>query len=172
VVVTGERDRFESELRDARSGEETTSRRAPVVDPEATHQADVSRYTALVARATELERKMVTMEKDDEKLRRQLGEAQAQIERLRASPPPKRPTDDDKTSVREAVPSKFSEQLGVLEEAIDSLRANMRAASDETAMMEQTDSVAAVASAVSQAAEHVERARDAVKTIVAYVNGR
>ena len=57
----------------------------------------------------------------------------------------------------------------MLEESIDSLRANMRAASDETAMMDQTESVVAVASAVSQAAEHVERARDALKVLTAMV---
>jgi len=41
----------------------------------------------------------------------------------------------------------------------------MRAASDETAMMDQTESVIAVASAVSQAAEHVERARDSLRLL-------
>jgi hypothetical protein len=46
----------------------------------------------------------------------------------------------------------------------------MRAASDETAMMDPSDSVVAVSSAVSQAAEHVERARDAVRALNAIVS--
>jgi hypothetical protein len=36
--------------------------------------------------------------------------------------------------------------------------------------MDQTDSVVAVASAVSQAAEHVERARDALKVLTSFAN--
>jgi hypothetical protein len=36
-------------------------------------------------------------------------------------------------------------------------------------MMDQTESVIAVASAVSQAAEHVERARDALRVLSAMV---
>lgn len=67
------------------------------------------------------------------------------------------------------MPIEFAEHLNVLEESIDSLKANMRAASDETAMMEQNDSVAAVSQAVSQAAEHVERARDALKLLTVMV---
>ena len=35
----------------------------------------------------------------------------------------------------------------------------------ETAVMEQSNSVVAVASAVSQAAEHIERARAAIKAL-------
>ena len=58
----------------------------------------------------------------------------------------------------------------MLEESIDPLRANMRAASDETAMMEQTEPVLVVTSAVSQAAEHVERARDALRALSAIVS--
>jgi hypothetical protein len=38
----------------------------------------------------------------------------------------------------------------------------MRAASDETAVMDQTESVQVVAQALSQAAEEIERARDAL----------
>ena len=60
------------------------------------------------------------------------------------------------------------ERFAILEESIDSLRSNMRAASDETAVMDQTDSVVAVAGAVSNAAEHIERARDALRALLAY----
>jgi hypothetical protein len=45
----------------------------------------------------------------------------------------------------------------------------MRAASDETAVMEETESVVVVSNAVSQAAEHVERARAALRALMAYV---
>ena len=56
-----------------------------------------------------------------------------------------------------------------LEESINSLRANMRAASDETAMMPPSDPVIAISSAVSQAAEHVERARAAIRSLSASI---
>ena len=78
--------------------------------------------------------------------------------RARAAEPPRSP-----------IPEAMAEHLNVLEESIDSLRANMRAASDETAVMEDTESVAVVANAVSQAAEHVERARGALRALIAYV---
>ena len=67
------------------------------------------------------------------------------------------------------MPAALAEHVSVLEESIDSLRANMRAASDETAVMEQSDSVVAVSSAVSAAAEHIERARDALKALATYI---
>jgi hypothetical protein len=41
----------------------------------------------------------------------------------------------------------------------------MRAASDETAVMDPTDSVQVVSSALSQAAEDIERARDALRAL-------
>jgi hypothetical protein len=63
------------------------------------------------------------------------------------------------------MPLEFAEHLNVVEEAIDSLRANMRAASDETAMMDQTEPVVAISDAISSAAEHVERARDALRAL-------
>ena len=74
------------------------------------------------------------------------------------------------TNTGSQLPIEFAEYLAVLEESIDSLRANMRAASDETAMMEQTEPVLVVTSAVSQAAEHVERARDALRALSAMVS--
>ena len=45
----------------------------------------------------------------------------------------------------------------------------MRAASDETAMMDPSDSVIAVSSAVSAAAEHIERARAAVRALASSI---
>jgi len=47
----------------------------------------------------------------------------------------------------------------------------MRAASDETAIMEPSDSVNAISSAVSQAAEHVEVARAAIRALTASIGG-
>ncbi|NVB84544.1 MAG: hypothetical protein HOV81_39580, partial [Kofleriaceae bacterium] len=161
--ITLERDRFESQLRDLREDDETTNRRAPSRDPEATAQADLSRYTALVARAAELEQKVLRLEKDDEQHRRELSEANA---RLAAQ---HRAQEDEPTNTGNSLPIEFAEHLSVLEESIDSLRANMRAASDETAMMDQTESVMIVSSAVSQAAEHVERARDSLRALTAVV---
>jgi len=118
---------------------------------------------ALVARSTELESKIIKLEKDDEKLRRQLAEAEARTQAQ------KRAQDDEPTSTGQPLPMAFTEHLSVLEESIDSLRANMRAASDETATMEQSESVVAVSSAVSQAAEHVERARDSLRALTKIV---
>jgi chromosome segregation ATPase len=143
--LTLERDRLESQLRDLREDSETKNRRAP--DPETTAQADMSRYTALVSRTAELERK--------------LSDAEARL----AAQQRAAEDDNEPTNTGAALPIEFAEQLGVLEESIDSLRANMRAASDETAMMDQTDSVIAISAAVSSAAEHVERARDALRTL-------
>ena len=164
--VTLERDRMESQLRDVRDDSETTHHRRPsrppVVDPEQTAQADLSRYTALVARAAELEQKLVKLEKDDEKLRRALADTEAQLAAAR------RAQEDEPTNTGKGSPE-VVEHLSVLEESIDSLRANMRAASDETAMMEQSESVIVVATAVSSAAEHVERARDALRALTALV---
>jgi chromosome segregation ATPase len=143
--VTLERDNMESQLRDVRDDSETKTRRAP--DPESTAQADMSRYTALVSRANDLERK--------------LADAEARL----AAQQRANEDDNEPTNTGAALPLEFAEQLGVLEESIDSLRANMRAASDETAMMDQSDSVIAISMAVSSAAEHVERARDALRVL-------
>ncbi|MEO8553802.1 MAG: hypothetical protein ABI678_27705, partial [Kofleriaceae bacterium] len=125
------------------------------------------------------------------KVREQAATAQAELERVRVKttadiraledqirdlqqqPPQRRTAERDTTSdtnrTGPAAPDGIVENLGVLEEAIDSLRANMRAASDETAMMDQTAAVIAVASAVSSAAEHVERARDALRVLTGMV---
>jgi hypothetical protein len=135
-------------------------------DAEATVQADLSRYTAIVARAAELEQKIQRMEKEEERLRRMLADAEA---RAAAQ---SRAREDEPTNTGSALPIALAEYLSVLEESIDSLRANMRAASDETAMMEQTEPVLAISEAVSQAAEHVERARDALRALSAMVHYR
>ena len=160
---TLERDRLEAQLRDSRDDSETKARKLPEYDPEATAQADIKKYEQIIARAGDMQDKLAKLEKDNEKLRRQVDEAEG---RLAAQ---HRAHDDEPTRTGESVPLEFAEHLSVLEEAIDSLRANMRAASDETAMMDESESVSIVASAVSQAAEHVERARQAIKVLATYV---
>jgi hypothetical protein len=124
----------------------------PKLDPEATVQADLSRYTALVARSAELEQKLA------------MAEARAAAQ--------DRAHEDEPTNTGGALPLEFVEHLSVLEEAIDSLRGDMRAASDETAMMDQTESVVIIATAVSSAAEHVERARDALRSLTSMASKR
>jgi hypothetical protein len=156
--MTLERDRFESQLRDAREDSETRDRRVAPREPDITLQADLGRYTALVARAAELEQ-------HNARLRDALADAQARTEVETHG------DDDLPTNVGPGLPLAFAEHLSVLEESIDSLRANMRAASDETAMMAQNESVVAVASAVSQAAEHVERARAALRVLTSLATG-
>jgi len=158
-----ERDRLESQLRDLRDDSETTHRKVPsLAADEAPSQH--ARYTQLVSRASELEQKNGKLEKDLAALRRQLAETEARAEAQA------RAREDEPTNTGSALPLEFAEHLNVLEESIDSLRANMRAASDETAMMDQSDSVIAVASAVSQAAEHVERARDSLRLLTSLVD--
>jgi len=153
--VTLERDRYESQPRNVRDDSETGIRQvgtAARADAESTEKADLSRYTALVARASELEQKLMRLEKDDAQLRRSLQEAEAKVAQ-------RKPDGGGQMS------EQMVEYLNVIEESIDSLRANMRAASDETAMMDPSESVSAVSSAVSQAAEHVERARDSLRAL-------
>ncbi len=153
-----ERDSLEAQLRDLREDDETNARGIPE-----SPAVDLTRYTELVSRSAELEQRNLKLEKEQIVMRRLLAEAEARVEAQQ------RAHEDEPTNTGNAMPIEFAEHLNVLEESIDSLKANMRAASDETAMMDQNDSVAAVSQAVSQAAEHVERARDALKILTAMV---
>lgn len=160
IVVTQltlERDRLVAQLGDLHSDSETTHHK--VSSAEFAGQVDLSRYTTLVARTAEVENKLAQFEAANAALMRELADAE---ERLAAQ---QRARDDEPTNVASALPLELAEHLSVLEESIDSLRANMRAASDETAVMEQSESVAAVGAAVGQAAEHVERARAALRKL-------
>jgi hypothetical protein len=120
----------------------------------------------IITRASEAEHKLIQTERDVAALRARLAETE---ERLRAAID--RPDEEDSEATRTGsqLPIVLGEHVNILEESIDSLRANMRAASDETAIMDQTDSVIAVASAVSQAAEHIERARAAIRALAAAI---
>ncbi|HEY0190630.1 MAG TPA: hypothetical protein VGC42_05865, partial [Kofleriaceae bacterium] len=149
--ITLERDRLESEVRDNRVDTDTTHRRAakpPAGDHDSTAQVNLSKYESVIAG-----------------LRNQLSESQRQLREAIDG-------DDDSEMTRTGaqVPiSDLAAHVTQLEESINSLRANMRAASDETAMMSPSESVSTISSAVSEAAEHVEVARAAVKALAASI---
>jgi chromosome segregation ATPase/pSer/pThr/pTyr-binding forkhead associated (FHA) protein len=146
-----DRHQLHRELRIARGDtDEVQLRAAGFEDREVTSDGEVNRF-----RAAQVE---------NEELRRRVHELE---DRMRA--PTASEAMDDGPPPRPAIPEALAEHLNVLEESIDSLRANMRAASDETAVMEDSESVIVVSNAVSQAAEHVERARAALRALVAYV---
>ena len=156
--VTLQRDNLAAQVR----GDDETTGRRPLdldargelarrpYDPEATAQADVAKLEPFIARASELQQKVTELEAVVAEQRSQLAAPDIEAESTRTN---------GQFNVLVA------EHVNVLEEAIDSLRANMRAASDETAVMDQTESVVVVASAVSQAAEHIERARTAIRAL-------
>ena len=73
--------------------------------------------------------------------------------------------DGDSTTVGMSPLAAAGEQVSVLQDAFASLRSSMRAASDEAAMMDQTDSVQIVSTALSSAVEEIERARDALRAL-------
>jgi chromosome segregation ATPase len=177
-----EREMLLSELRAARGDTDVTKLRTLVPptfpqDPEVTAQrAQVSKMAAdaeLEVRrareeaagiASELERVRV-------KTTAEIRGLEEQIRVLKQAPATgDRETTADTNKTVSAPPDGVLDSLGVLEEAIDSLRANMRAATDETAMMDQTESVQVVASAVSQAAEHLDRARHALRTLLEWAS--
>jgi outer membrane murein-binding lipoprotein Lpp len=168
--MTLERDRLASELRDARGDDaDTTSRRAAVkagFDPDVTAQVDIAKYESLATKTSELEQKVAQLEGDDAALRRQLAEAQERLRRAAVD----LEADNEKTRTGNQLPiAELTEHVTTLEESINSLRANMRAASDETAMMDPSESVNTISSAVSQAAEHVETARAAIRALAASI---
>jgi chromosome segregation ATPase len=78
--------------------------------------------------------------------------------------------DNEITGVRGALPHGFLENLAILEESIDSLRANLRSASDEASAMPKTDAVGLVTSALGQAIEDISRARRALRDMTELAN--
>jgi flagellar biosynthesis chaperone FliJ len=143
--AVNERDLLERQLEAANEGGLTN-----LSDGETTAQADMRQYEALIAKAADAQDKLARLEAEHARLRAELAAR-----------------GDEATKTAPRPPVELAEQVNVLEEAIDSLRANMRAASDETAMMDQSASVVAIAEAVSAAAEHIERARAAVRALQA-----
>ena len=144
---------------------ETTGVRQPMTayDPEVTAQADISKYEEMIKKSSELEERAQRMEREEADLRRRLNETEGKLRAALELIP-----EDDAMRTSTAMPGAVAEHLAVLEESIDSLRSNMRAASDETAVMDQTESVVVVASAVSNAAEHIERARQALRALMSF----
>ena len=148
-----ERERLESELRGAREVSPGNQRDAkPSFDPEVTALVDSATYASMIARSTELEHK--------------LADAQARL-RLAASANPATSGHDEPPRAASPPIGALVEHVTTLEESIAALRANMRAASDETAMMDPSESVNTISSAVSEAVEHVEIARAAIRALAA-----
>lgn len=163
--LTLERDRLASELKDARNDDDTTSRalQQPHYDPEVTAEADLSKYEAMIDKSAELEDKLKKLEREAATLRAQLADAEHKLRQ--AADGGYEDSASEATHTRSQLPIALADHVGLLEEAIDSLRSNMRAASDETAMMDQTPSVATITEAISAAAEHIERARTALRAL-------
>jgi predicted RNase H-like nuclease (RuvC/YqgF family) len=165
--VTLERDRLATDLAEDQDAVTTHLHAAGKggFDPEATAQVNPSKYEALITKTTELEHKLQQLETEDAALRRQLAEAEERV-RVAAAAQDSDDADNEMTRTGNQLPiAELAVHLTALEDAINSLRANMRAASDETAMMDPSDSVNAISSAVSQAAEHVEVARAAIRAL-------
>jgi exo-beta-1,3-glucanase (GH17 family) len=126
--------------------------------------ADMQRYEAAIMKAGQLEARVKQLERQESALKSQLADAESRVRAAIDN------ADAESTSTTGELPVALIEHINILEESIDSLRANMRAASDETATMEQTTSVAAISEAVSAAAEHIERARASIKALQAVCN--
>ena len=123
--------------------------------PDDTARVDLAKYESLVARGSEMEHQLAQLQRDDGALRRQLSATEDRLrtaeDRLRSAMTSA--ADSERTTTGSQLPlTALVEHIGTLEESIDSLRANMRAASDETAMMDPSESVSTISSAVSQAA--------------------
>jgi hypothetical protein len=109
------------------------------------------------ARVAELEAQLAL-------LRRRLTETDAELDeldRLKAELA-RRPA---AAPAAPALPPGFAEQVAALSDSLSSLRGSMRAISDETAVMEQSESLQVVSAAVAAAMEELERARDAVRAL-------
>jgi len=156
------------QLRSRDGDGETTGKRTPVVayDPEITAQADLERYEQMISRSKEAVERAARIEREDADLRRKLAETEA---KLRAAMEIASRVDQDAMRTMSSMPAAMAEPLLVLEESIDSLRAEMRAAADEAAEMTPTPSVVAIVAAVGSASEHLERAKQAMRELLALV---
>ena len=129
-------------------------------------QADSERYQAMIAQATELQNQVQHLEREDAQLRGLLADAEQQ---LRDASELADVEGSESTRTGSQLPLALAEHVSVIEESIDSLRSNMRAASDETAMMTQSESVVTICERGQPAQEHVERARAAIKLLAAAI---
>ena len=151
-------------------GDETTGKRAPIVpfDPEVTAQADLGKYEQMIARSKEQAERAARIEREDADLRRKLAETEA---KLRAAMDMAVHAGDSASRTIPSMPAALAEPLAILEESIDSLRAEMRAASDEAAEMTPTPSVQAISGAVGNAIDHLDRAKQALRALMQIVEG-
>jgi hypothetical protein len=155
-----DRHQLHRELRNARGDTDEVNLRGGEDDD----GAEANRFRAAQVENEELRRKVQELQQ-----RQRAATAAEPFDDLAPRPAAAEPADPAEAA--RPLPESVTENLNILEESIDSLRANMRAASDETAVMEETESVAVVSNAVSQAAEHVERASAALRALIAYVEG-
>jgi hypothetical protein len=98
-------------------------------------------------------------------LQTSLNRAEREVSEARFAPPPAPPAPVPTAAA--SIPPEMNEHLATLGDSISSLRASMRAVSDETAIMEQSDSLQVVTAAVASATEDIERARDALRALSA-----
>ena len=155
--MTLERDRLEVAVKDARGDDDdTTNRTMP-------SSKDLAAYEKVLAESKDLADQVKRLQRTEGELRAQLEDAEA---RVRAAID-RSDEDGDAESTRTGnqLPIAVAEQVGVIEEAVESLRAEMRAASDTAMDLQQTPEITAITDAVSNAQEHIERARVAVRAL-------
>ena len=122
---------------------------AAEADATASEDTDVREADARLAREFD------ELKRDREALAEQLRGLQAKLD-----------FDVDTGVGGDELPPHVRDGLAVLEESIDSLRAEMRAAGDETAAMPESDSSQAVGAAIGAARDHLERARAALRALL------
>ncbi len=159
--MTLERDRLELEIKDARGDDDDTTNRA-MPSPK-----DLAAYEQVLAESKELADQVRRLQRTEGELRAQLEDAEA---RVRAAID--RVDDDsdaESTRTGNQLPIAVAEQVGVIEEAVESLRSDMRAASDTAMDLEPTPEITAITDTLSSAQEHIERARGAVRALQAVI---
>lgn len=120
--------------------------------------------------------RLVELEGEIGRLRKRLTETDAELDELdrlrteiKKRPAVAAPQPAPVASV--GLPHGMGEQIASLSDSVSSLRASMRAISDETAVMDQTDSVQVVTAAASSAMEEIERARETLRNLTRFTGG-
>ncbi len=124
---------------------------------------DLAAYEKALAEAKDLGEQVRRLQRTEGELRAQLEDAEARVRA--AIDRPDEDSDAESTRTGSQLPIAVAEHVGVIEESIESLRAEMRAASDTAMDLEQTPEITAIGDAVSNAQEHIERARGAVRAL-------
>ena len=141
-------------------------------DADRAHQSELEEARAQIQRLTsELER----LRQESERLRAEADQVVEERAQRRAAEDRRVALEERveslerdlaKVSGTGAVSSETSEQLMTLHDCVAALRASMRAASDETAVMsDNSPSVQVIVDALSDATEQIERARDCVREL-------